>query len=135
ESVPRTPRARRSRMTKKPKDNSVGPWAKEKLSALGDYLSAYTQVLKNQSWCRGTIYFDAFAGPGLSPVRSTAVPSSSNKGDLFGDPEPETDIEAIEFIKGSPRVALDISHAFSRYIFNEKDDARLRELELLQAEY
>jgi hypothetical protein len=25
-------------MTKKPKDNTVGPWAKEKLEALGQYL-------------------------------------------------------------------------------------------------
>src|SRR5438874_1982997 len=99
ESIPGAFCACRSRMTKKPKDNSVGPWAKEKLTALGDYLSAYTQVLKNQSWCRGTIYFDAFAGPGLSPIRRTTAQPSSNKGDLFGDFEPETDIEAIEFIK------------------------------------
>jgi len=35
-------------MTKKPKDNSVGPWAKEKLSALGDYLSAYTHSKKSK---------------------------------------------------------------------------------------
>ena len=53
-------------MTKRPKDQSVGPWAKEKLEALGQYLSFYTTVLKNQGrWLRGTIFVDAFAGSGL----------------------------------------------------------------------
>jgi hypothetical protein len=32
-------------MTKKPKDNTVGPWAKEKLEALGQYLSFFATVL------------------------------------------------------------------------------------------
>jgi hypothetical protein len=58
-------------MTKKPKDRSVGPWAKDKLDALGRYLTFYTTVLKNQDhWLRGTIFVDAFAGPGLSRVRT-----------------------------------------------------------------
>jgi hypothetical protein len=35
-------------MTKKPKDNTVGPWAKGKLEALGQYLSFFTTVLKKQ---------------------------------------------------------------------------------------
>jgi len=51
-------------MTKKPKDHSVGPWAKEKLDALGQYLGFYTTVLKKQGhWLHGTIFVDAFAGP------------------------------------------------------------------------
>jgi hypothetical protein len=58
-------------MTKRPKDTTVGPWAKEKLDALGQYLGFYTTVLKNQGhWLRGTIFVDAFAGPGLSRVRT-----------------------------------------------------------------
>ena len=41
-------------MTKRSKDKSVGPWAKEKLDALGQYLNFYTTVLKNQGhWLRG----------------------------------------------------------------------------------
>jgi hypothetical protein len=60
-------------MTKKPKDDTVGPWAKEKLEALGQYLSFFTTVLKKQGhWLRGTIFVDAFAGPGLFRVRATA---------------------------------------------------------------
>lgn len=49
---------------------TVGPWAKEKLDALGQYLNFYTTVLKNQGhWLRGTIFVDAFAGAGLAQVR------------------------------------------------------------------
>ena len=45
--------------------------AKDKLDALGRYLTFYTAVLKNQDhWLRGTIFVDAFAGPGLSRVRT-----------------------------------------------------------------
>jgi hypothetical protein len=52
-------------MTKKPKDNTVGPWAKEKLDALGQYLGFYTTVLKKQGhWLRGTIFVDALPGLG-----------------------------------------------------------------------
>jgi len=35
-------------MTRRPKDDTVGPWAKEKLDALGQYLNFYTTVLKKQ---------------------------------------------------------------------------------------
>ena len=53
-------------MTKKPKDSSVGPRAKEKLDALRQYLNFYTTVLKKQGhWLHGTIFVDALAGPGL----------------------------------------------------------------------
>ncbi|MGI8567920.1 MAG: hypothetical protein ACR2KT_01945 [Methylocella sp.] len=75
-------------MTKKPKDNSVGPWAKEKLQALGQYLSFYTTVLKKQGhWLRGTIFVDAFAGPGLSRVRTRE--KAAEPPGLFG-PDPES---------------------------------------------
>ena len=60
-------------MSIKKKDNSVGPWAKEKLDALRQYLDYYTKVLKNQGhWLKGTYFVDAFAGPGLSKVRKKA---------------------------------------------------------------
>jgi hypothetical protein len=35
-------------MTKKPQTGDVGPWAKEKLDALRQYLEFYTRVLKYQ---------------------------------------------------------------------------------------
>jgi hypothetical protein len=44
-------------MTRRSKDNTVGPWAREKLDALGQYLNFYTTVLKKQGhWLRGTIF-------------------------------------------------------------------------------
>jgi hypothetical protein len=74
-------------MTKRPKDNTVGPWAKEKLDALGQYLKFFTTVLKKQGhWLRGTTFFDAFAGPGLSRVR-TKERTSEVPGLFGGDPD------------------------------------------------
>ena len=120
-------------MTKKPKDSSVGPWAKEKLDALSRYLDFYTTVLKKQGhWLQGTIFVDAFAGPGLSRVR-TKDKIASGPG-LFGT-DSESDTAEIEFLKGSPRVALDITNPFTRYIFVERDPERIAELTKLRVEY
>jgi len=84
-------------MKKAAPDKSVGPWAKEKLDALGQYLSYYTTVLKNQGhWLRGTIFVDAFAGPGLSPVRTNLKPSDTASLFAEGDPDPAQ----VEFLKG-----------------------------------
>lgn len=121
-------------MTKKPRDDSVGPWAKEKLEALGQYLGFYTTVLKKQGhWLRGTIFVDAFAGPGLSRVRTKAK-SAEPPGRLFGA-DPESDKAEIEFLKGSPRVALEIANPFTAYIFVDRNRQRIAELKALKAEY
>lgn len=120
-------------MTRGRKDNTVGPWAKEKLDALGQYLNFYTTVLKKQgNWLRGTIFFDAFAGPGLSRVRTKE--RAAEPPGLFG-PDPDSDTAEIEFLKGSPRVALDITNPFTSYIFVERDPKRITELNVLKAEY
>jgi three-Cys-motif partner protein len=120
-------------MTKRPKDYSVGPWAKEKLEALRQYLSFYTTVLKKQDqWLRGTIFVDAFAGPGLSRVRTKE--KAAEPPGLFG-PDPESDRAEIEFLKGSPLVALDIANPFTSYVFIERDPQRVAELNGLKAEY
>lgn len=120
-------------MTKKPKDNTVGPWAKEKLEALGQYLSFYTTVLKKQGhWLRGTIFVDAFAGPGLSRVRTRE--KAAEPPGLFGL-DPESDAAEVEFLKGSPRVALDIANPFNFYIFVEREGQRIAELKGLKVEY
>jgi three-Cys-motif partner protein len=123
-------------MRKRPK-NTVGPWAKEKLEALGEYLEFYTKVLKNQGhWLKATIFVDAFAGPGKSRVRVRDKPASvAGAANLFGEVEPPTDSDAIEFLKGSPRVALDIQNPFTRYVFIERDPARASDLRALAEEY
>lgn len=115
-------------MSKKP-DGKVGPWAKEKLAALGQYLEFYTTALKNQSWLKGTAFVDGFAGPGLSPVRTKD--KGTNDATLFGPP----DQAEVEYLKGSPRVALDIQTPFSSYVFIERAADRIAELKTLEEEY
>jgi three-Cys-motif partner protein len=90
-------------------------------------------VLKKRGhWLSGTLYVDAFAGPGLSRIRTNS--KASEPAGLFG-PDPESDKAETEFLKGSPRVALDITHPFSSYLFIERDSQRIRELLLIKAEY
>ncbi len=109
----------------------VGPWAKEKLDALGRYLDFYTKVLKYQSW--RTIYVDAFAGGGRALVRSEQKSGDRNPS-LFGE-EAAADAEQREFVDGSPRVALDVANPFSHYVFIDPNPARSDELEALHLEY
>ena len=124
-------------MSKRPKDGSVGPWAKDKLDSLRQYLDYYTKRLKNQSWCQGLYYIDAFAGPGLSPLRGTEPAAIDPlQGNLFSNPSDDSKgRDAIEFVKCSPRVALEINNPFNRYLFIEKDPDRIRELSGLQDEF
>ena len=107
---------------------TVGPWAKDKLDKLGRYLEYYTTVLKNQKW--RTIYVDAFAGGGVAIVRqrpTTGVP--------LLDEVIEVEPDQVEFLDGSPRVALDLNNPFSRYVFIEPTPDRIAELDELVASY
>ncbi len=121
-------------MSKRPKDGSVGPWAAEKLEALGNSLNYYTTRLKNQPYWQ-KIYIDAFAGPGLSGVRSKPREDSGHSLDLFAEQSADPVEQEVVFLKGSPRIALDITNPFDRYIFIERDPARAEELERIRAEY
>ena len=121
-------------MTSYVTDGTVGPWAKEKLGCLRDYLEAYTTVLKGQSrWCEGYYFVDAFAGAGRAPVRKSQSRHDNKSGDLFGY-APHSD-EEREYVDGSPRVALSIKHPFSAYLFVEKDEARAEHLHSIRSEY
>lgn len=108
----------------------VGPWAKQKLDALERYLDFYTKVLKNQRW--RTIYVDAFAGGGRAAIRSEIKPTT---GAIPLFERDEVDVEQLELISGSPRVALDLANPFSRYVFVESDSRRGSELDTLRQEY
>lgn len=109
----------------------VGPWAKEKLGALAHYLDFYTKVLKNRSW--RTIYIDVFAGGGRSAVRASRRTDLSGQFPLLA--ENEIDADQLELISGSPRVALDVTNPFDRYVFVEPHPERAAELRELKAEY
>jgi len=115
--------------------HTVGPWAKDKLDRLREYLSAYTTIMSTQPWCQGFHYIDAFAGPGSHVVRhrrsSDSLESLINEAADFA----RTDPGQREFLAGSPRVALEIDPPFSTYVFVEKSEERAAALESLEREY
>lgn len=113
----------------------VGPWAQEKLKCLRKYLSAYTTIMRKQRWVEGYFYIDAFAGPGTLKVRKKQVTDSVRiqfhrfYGQVLGDSE------TAEYISGSPRIALELKHPFTDYVFIEIDDGRYQQLQALKAEF
>lgn len=114
----------------------VGPWAADKLDRLHKYLSAYTTIMKDQRWCRGFYYIDAFAGPGEHQIRSKDPRSHKSRNLLldiasFGQSQDEQQ----QFLAGSPRVALELKHPFSGYVFVERSPSRVAALESLRVEY
>jgi len=116
-------------MAQPPEPAEVGPWAREKLEALGAYLDFYTNVLKNERW--RTVYVDAFAGGGTAVVRNRRREAGSG-APLFGE---LADPEQQEFVRGSPRIALALANPFSTYVFIDASGARVSELEALKREY
>lgn len=111
-----------------PRLAEVGPWAKQKLEALERYLDFYTKVMKRQRWRR--IYIDAFAGGGRAAVRGNRTPDDTSIGSLLLDEEPE-EPQQQEFIRGSPRVALDLPNPFNTYVFIDADPERVGALKAL----
>lgn len=117
-----------SDMPKKLQPAEVGPWAKEKLDALKRYLDFYTKVFKNNTKHR-TIYFDGFAGGGQAIIRRKNNDHNS-ESNLFDENIEE---EEIEFIDGSPQIALSLDNAFDIYVFVDKDPKRAEELKHLSS--
>jgi three-Cys-motif partner protein len=117
-------------------ESQVGPWARDKLDRLGKYLAAYTTIMKEQKWCKGFVYIDAFAGPGEHEIRpsqkdSCGVAQALWDSSRFGAEQDEQ----REYVDGSPRVALEIRYPFSKYVFVEKSERRAAELEQLRVEF
>jgi three-Cys-motif partner protein len=90
------------------------PDTEKKLKALEGYLRSYLDVMSKQKF--ETIYIDAFAGSGELPEPATTG--------LFGD-----EVDSDEFVRGSALRALEAERKFSKYIFIEKDKAKLSELQ------
>jgi three-Cys-motif partner protein len=106
-------------------ENTVGPWAAQKLDALKNYLEFYTTALKNAGYWE-KVYIDAFAGSGVSRIR-TEGQSNFELATLFD--LDEVDIaEAEQYIKGSPAIALELNTPFDKYYFVERDESRAVEL-------
>lgn len=117
-------------MGSRSKPAEVGPWAKEKLDALRRYLDFYTKVFKNNRRYR-TIYFDGFAGGGQAVIRKSNQDQSAG-ANLFGENHEE---EEVEYIDGSPKIALALPNPFSTYVFVDKDPNRVRQLNELSKQY
>jgi three-Cys-motif partner protein len=118
-------------------ENVFGPWAREKLDRLAKYLHAYTVIMKDQRWCQGYHYIDAFAGPGEHEIRQQARDRRHDAQQAllgiatFGS---EHD-EQRQFLAGSPRVALELQFPFSHYVFVEHSQERIASLERLKSQY
>jgi three-Cys-motif partner protein len=91
---------------------AIGIWTEIKLQIIQEYAAAYTTILKEQSWCRGYAYIDAFAGPGEFISKE--------------------DRERI--IPGSPVNALNIRNKFTEYHFIDIVPEKIKQLGVLIAE-
>jgi three-Cys-motif partner protein len=111
------------------RENTVGPWAKQKLDALEAYLLAYMNVMKNQTF--KLVFVDAFAGSGVSKLRKND--SNNTTMDSFLEPE---DVEAADqFIIGSPLRALNLPRRFDFYFFIDLDPTRVKLLSDMKREF
>lgn len=124
-------------MTSYKTDGTVGSWALEKLEILRKYLEAYTTILKEQSsWCKGYYFIDALAGGGKAPLRSAQNNNSSDENpqlEFLGYTASSQDEQ--QFVEGSPRIALDLSNPFTRYLFIDNEKSRVWQLEELRKDY
>lgn len=98
-----------------------GAHTERKLRTISDYLQAYAIAMKKQKL--ETVYFDAFAGTGEIPIRE----------------EDTLPLEAEEqyrpIIEGSAVRALELAPPLDGYIFVEKSQRKLRELESLRGRF
>jgi three-Cys-motif partner protein len=82
----------------------VGGWAETKYRLLALYSELFSTGMKNK-WDQ-RVYIDLYAGAGYSRIQETS-----------------------RFLKGSPVIALTVTHLFDKYIFCEEDKDLLDALE------
>jgi three-Cys-motif partner protein len=104
-----------------------GEWTREKLTRVKAYLDAYMTALKNQPFKLG--YIDAFAGTGY--INQQEKDSSQP----FFPEFLEVAEDVRDFYDGSARIALQLDNPFDTYIFIDKDNARITELDKLKLEF
>jgi len=88
--------------------DEIGIWSEIKLDIIKEYANAFTKIMKSQEWCKGYVYIDAFAGPGVHISRRTG-----------------------EFISGSPLNALEIDNPFTEYHYIDIDKEKAETLNRL----
>lgn len=117
-------------MKKSHREDTVGPWAEQKLDALESYLKAYMTVMKNQRF--RLVFVDAFAGAGVSKVRGTGVDATTMLSGLLDDDEV---VDEEKFIAGSPVRALSLDRPFDHYFFFDADPRRVELLSDLKKQF
>ena len=88
--------------------DEIGYWSEVKLEIVRKYASAYSRILSNQSFIKGHIYIDAFAGAG------THISKTSGQA-----------------VAGSPVNAMQIEPAFTELHFIDMEGTRTTELRRL----
>jgi three-Cys-motif partner protein len=108
-----------------------GDWTERKLDAIEQYLRACARALSKTKFKR--VYIDAFAGTGYREQRAAAVPAQLS---MFNDELEElTAPEPQGFLDGSAKIALKVEPPFHRFVFIERDEEKVRELEKLKVEF
>lgn len=104
-----------------------GNWTRDKLERVRKYLHAYATIFASNPKAQKLkpIYVDAFAGSGYRATRKRHLPEV----DLFPEMA-EADTQG--FVKGSARIALEVSPPFKGYLFIEQDEDYARELYKLE---
>jgi len=88
--------------------DEIGIWSEIKLDIIKEYANTFTTIMKSQEWCKGYVYIDAFAGPGIHISRQTG-----------------------EFVQGSPLNALEIDNPFTEYHYIDIDKEKAETLKRL----
>lgn len=109
-----------------------GNWTEEKLERLGKYLPAYMKIFTTNERAQyyTTHYVDAFAGTGSRVEPGEPTPSTLRLFDEQGDME-----DVIRYHQGSVRRALEVEPKFDRYLFIERNQAYVEDLNRLRDEY
>ena len=85
--------------------DEIGIWSEIKLDIIKEYSNAFTTIMKSQTWCKGYVYIDAFAGAGVHISKRTR-----------------------EFILGSPLNAIEIDNPFTEYHYIDIDKEKAETL-------
>ncbi|MFB2834644.1 three-Cys-motif partner protein TcmP [Floridanema evergladense] len=103
-----------------------GDWTENKLVKLRKYLVAYATIMKDYNFKYA--YIDAFAGTGYRTGKE------SEETDILIFPE-LINQESNKLFDGSARIALQVEPKFDQYIFIEKDENKVYELNKLKTEF
>jgi three-Cys-motif partner protein len=91
---------------------AIGLWTEIKLQIIRECAAAYPTILKEQSWCRGYAYIDAFAGGGEFVAKE----------------------DQERLIPGSPMNALNVPNKFTEYHFIDIEKSKIERLKELTAD-